>query len=152
VAAGAGEEESDFLRAFRAIYMEGNRAWNEGDFKRAYGALPKNFEYQLAPTWPNARPLRGPDEIVAFFEDWRETFPDTHSGTEFEFIEADERTMIVGFHVTGTGQRSGVQTEMDIWQIWEMGEGMVPVRVTEFPDRRAALEAAGAEEPVERQA
>ena len=149
MAGGNREEGSEFLQAFKAIFVEGNRAWNEGDVKRAYGALSEDFEYQLAAAWPNARPLRGPDEVVAFFEDFQETFPDVQATPIYEFIEVDERTMVVGFHVTGTGRRSGARTELDVWQVWEVGEGMVPVRLTEFPDRGAALEAAGA---VEREA
>jgi ketosteroid isomerase-like protein len=140
---GTGEAESDFLKAFRAIFMEGNRAWNAGDIRRAYTSLPDDFEFQLAPSWPNARPLRGPDEVVAFFEDFQETFPDVRT-TLPELIEVDERTVIVGFRVIGTGRSSGAGTEMEIWQVWEVGEGMVPLRVTEFSDRDAALEAVGA--------
>jgi ketosteroid isomerase-like protein len=138
------EEESEFLKALE----EGNRAWNEGDFKRAYGALPEDFEYELAANWPDARTLRGPDEVVAFFEAWRETFPDTRADLR-EFIQADERTVIVGFKVIGTGERSGVGTTMEIWQVWTLREGLVPVRVSEFHDRRAAIDAAGAREPTE---
>jgi hypothetical protein len=33
------DQGSELLKAFRAVYEEGNRAWNEGDFKRAYGGL-----------------------------------------------------------------------------------------------------------------
>jgi ketosteroid isomerase-like protein len=150
VVAGSGEDESDVLSAFKAIFMEANRAWNAGDIKRAYAALPEDFEYQLGPTWPNVRPLRGPDEVVAFFEDFQQTFPDVRAEV-LEFIEAGERTMIVGYRVIGTGRRSGVGTEMEIWGVWEVGEGMVPVRVDEFPDRAAALEAAGIEEPAGRE-
>jgi ketosteroid isomerase-like protein len=143
------DQESELLRAFRAAYEEGNRAWNEGDFKRAYGGLTEDVEYDLAPAWPHARPLRGHDEIVAFFQDLRETFPDVR-GEPRAFMQTDERTVIVGLHVLGTGGRSGVGTAMDIWQVWEMREGVRPVRVREFHDRRAAMEAAGARKPAER--
>jgi ketosteroid isomerase-like protein len=143
------DQESELLKAFRAAYEEGNRAWNEGDFKRAYGGLTEDVEYDLAPTWPHARPLRGHDAIVAFFKDLRETFPDVR-GEPRAFIQADEQTVIVGLHVLGTGGRSGVGTTMDIWQVWEMREGVRPVRVREFRDRRAAMAAAGAEKPAER--
>ncbi len=135
--------------AFRAAYEEGNRAWNQGDFERAYGGLTDDVDYDLAPTWPHARPLRGHDEIVAFFQDLRETFPDVRAEPR-AFTQADERTVVVGLHVLGTGGRSGVGTTMDIWQVWEMREGVRPARVREFHDRRAAMEAAGAEKPAER--
>jgi len=143
------DQESELLKAFRAAYEEGNRAWNEGDFKSAYGGLTEDVEYDLAPTWPHARPLCGHDEIVAFFQDLRETFPDVRTELR-EFIQLDQQTVIVGLHVLGTGGRSGVGTTMDIWQVWEIREGLRPIRVREFHDRRAAIEAAGAEKPPER--
>ncbi len=140
-----GAPESEFLKAFRAIFEEGNRAWNEGDVRRAYVAVPEDFQHQLAPTWPNARPLRGREEVVAFFEDFQATFPGVRT-SRHEFIEVDERTVIVGFRVTGTGRSSGAGTSMEIWQVWEVGEGMVPLRVTEFTDRDTALAAAAGQE------
>jgi ketosteroid isomerase-like protein len=139
---------SEFLKAFKQAFEEGNRAWNEGDVKRAYAALPGDLDYQLAPAWPQARVLRGGDEVVAFFEDFQETFPDARTSSH-EFIEVDERTVIVGFRVTGTGRTSGAGTAMEIWQVWELREGMVPFRVREFNHRAAALEAAGAENTAE---
>ncbi|HEY6771710.1 MAG TPA: hypothetical protein VI035_04565, partial [Solirubrobacterales bacterium] len=59
---------SELLRSFRDVFEEGNRAWNDGDVKRAYAALPDQLEYRLSPTWPEARVLRSRDEVVAFFE------------------------------------------------------------------------------------
>jgi SnoaL-like protein len=157
VADGAREVESDFLRAFRAIFEEANRAWNEGDFERAYGALPQDFEYYLAATWPQARPLRGPDEIVGFFTEWREAFPDTRS-RNLKFLQGDERTLILGFDVLGTGASSGASTAMEIWQVWEWrvapplsGADPVaeaPFRVREFSSRSDAIEAVGRGESV----
>jgi hypothetical protein len=143
------ESDSEFLSQFRAIFEEANRAWNEGDFKRAYAALPDDFDYRPTPEWPNARSLRGSAEVVEFFEDLRESFPDVQSGP-FDFIEVDERTAIVGFPVVGTGRSSGVNISMEIWQVWEVGPGLIPVRVTEFPDRRSALEATGVGESATR--
>jgi ketosteroid isomerase-like protein len=137
--------ESEFLKAFKQAFEEGNRAWNKGDVKRAYAVLPDDLDYQLAPAWPEARVLRGGDEVIAFFEDFQETFPNARTSSH-EFIEVDERTVIVGFRVTGTGRSSGAGAEMEIWQVWELREGMVPLRVREFQKRAAALEAAGAEQ------
>jgi ketosteroid isomerase-like protein len=138
----AGLRESELVRAVRSVYEEGNRAWNEGDFERAYQALGDDFEYHLAPTWPQSRPLRGRAEVVKFFESFRETFPDARSGP-LEFVEVTERRIIVGFPVAGTGRASGVRSEMEIWQVWELAQGGMPVRVVEYPDRDGALRAAG---------
>jgi ketosteroid isomerase-like protein len=140
--------ESPSLGAFRASFEEGNRAWNEGDVKRAYAALPDELEYRLAPTWPEARVLRSRDEVIAFFEGLQEISPDAQT-TSPEFIEVDERTVIAGFRVIGSGRRSGARAEMEIWQVWRLregGDGPVAESVTEFMSREEALEAAGSRE------
>jgi hypothetical protein len=141
-----GQTESEPLKLFKAIYGEGNRAWNEHDFKRAYGGLPDDLVYQLGPAWPEAgRIFHGPDEIIPFFEGLLEVFPDVQSGP-INYIEVDERTMITGFKVHGTGRESKTRTEMEVWQVWELGEDLVPIRVIEYVDREAALKAAGVNE------
>jgi ketosteroid isomerase-like protein len=147
-------EESELLKAFRDAFEEANRAWNAGDVKRAYAVLPDELEYRLSPTWPEARVLRSRDEVVAFFEDFQETFPDART-TAHEFIEAGGGSVIVGFRVTGSGRTSGVGTEMEIWQVWrvqELDDGLTTTSVTEFNDRQEALEEVGAKEPTGRAA
>ena len=135
------------LETVKPLFEEANRAWNEGDFRRAYAALPDDFEYHLAAAWPNARPLQGRNEVVSFFEDWREMFPDARTDRP-EFIEVDDRRLILGFTVIGTGRRSGASTEMEIWQLWELNDELAPVRVTEHGSRGKAIEAAGARERI----
>jgi hypothetical protein len=39
--------ETELLRAFREGFEQGNRAWNVGDVKTAYAALPDQLEYRL---------------------------------------------------------------------------------------------------------
>jgi ketosteroid isomerase-like protein len=141
--------ESDFLKAFRQAYDEANRAWNEGDIKRAYAALAEDVDYRLAPTWPSARPLRGRDEVIGFFQDLRETFPDVR-GEVIEVSQVDQTTTLTGTKVTGSGASSRAGTEMEIWQIWELGERLVPFRITEFLDREAAVQAVRGKEVTER--
>ena len=139
------EQPQSLVETLRPTYEEGVRAWNAGDFRRAYGALPKGFEWRLASTWPNTKgTLRGPDEVVSFFEELREMFPDARVDRH-EFVDVDHRHVIVGFRVTGTGRSSGASTEMEIWQLWEVSEDLVPVRMTEYTSRDTALDAAGTE-------
>jgi ketosteroid isomerase-like protein len=141
-------EESDFLKTFREVFEEGNRAWNQGDMMRAYASLPDRLEYRLSPTWPEARVLRSRDEVVAFFEAFQDTFPDARTGS-YEYLEAGEGTLIVGFRVFGSGRSSGAGTEMEIWQVWnleELDDGLTITSVHEFNDRQEALESAGVRE------
>ena len=139
--------ESEFLRAFREGFEQGNRAWNAGDVKTAYAVLPDQVEYRLAATWPEARVLRSRDEVIEFFEDFQETFPDARTASH-EYIEGPNGTVLVGFQVAGTGRTSGAVGEMEIWQIWEIRDqdSLTVTRVTEFTTRHEALEAAGLSE------
>ena len=136
--------ESEVLRAFRERFEQGNRAWNAGDVKTAYAALPDQLEYRLATTWPEARVLRSRDEVIEFFEGFQETFPDART-TSHEYMEGSNGTVLAGFRVAGTGRTSGAVGEMEIWQVWEVRDFTV-TRVTEFTNRADALEAAGLSE------
>ena len=149
-----GQPESELLTAFRETFEAGNRAWNAGDVKRAYAALPDQLEYRLSPTWPEARVLHSRDEVVAFFEEFQATFPDARTASH-EYIEADDGTVIVGFRVTGSGRSSGAGAEMEIWQVWKvqtLDDGLTATSVSEFNDRQEALDAAGAKQPSGREA
>jgi ketosteroid isomerase-like protein len=136
--------ESEFLRAFREGFEQGNQAWNAGDVKTAYAALPDQLEYRLAPTWPEARVLRSRDEVIEFFESFQETFPDARTGSH-EYLQGAHGTVVAGFRVAGTGRASGAESEMEIWQVWEIRDqdNLTVTRVTEFTNRRAAIKAAG---------
>jgi ketosteroid isomerase-like protein len=139
--------ESEFLRAFREIFEQGNRAWNAGDVKTAYAALPDQLEYRLATTWPESRVLRSRDEVIKFFEGFQQTFPDARTASH-EFLEGDDGTVVAGFRVTGSGRTSGAEAAMEVWQVWEVRDqdGLTVTSVTEFTDRRDALEAAALSE------
>jgi ketosteroid isomerase-like protein len=139
--------ESEVLRAFRERFEQGNRAWNAGDVKTAYAALPDQLEYRLATTWPEARVLRSRDEVIEFFEGFQETFPDALT-TSHEYMEGPNGTVLAGFRVAGTGRTSGAVGEMEIWQVWEVRDqdNFTVIRVTEFTNRADALEAAGLSE------
>ena len=139
--------EPELLRAFLEGFEHGNRAWNAGDVKAAYAALPDQVEYRLAATWPEARVLRSRDEVIEFFEDFQQTFPDARTASH-EYMEGPNGTVLVGFRVAGTGRTSGAVGEMEIWQVWEIRDqdNLTVTRVTEFTTRREALEAAGLSE------
>ena len=64
-----------------------------------------------------------------------------------ECLEGTHGTVVAGFRVAGTGRTSGVEGEMEIWQVWEIRDrdNLTVTRVTEFTNRREAVEAAGLE-------
>jgi ketosteroid isomerase-like protein len=91
--------------------------------------------------------LRSRDEVVEFFEDFQETFPDARTASH-EYLEGAHGMVVAGFRVAGTGRKSGAESEMEIWQVWEIldQDSLTVTRVREFTDRRDALEAAGLSE------
>src|SRR5947208_16035979 len=95
--------ESEFLRAFREGFEQGNRAWNAGDVKTAYAVLPDRLEYQVAPTWPAARVLGSRDEVIEIFENCQETLPDARTASH-ESLEGGPGAVIVEARCTGTGR------------------------------------------------
>jgi ketosteroid isomerase-like protein len=139
--------ESEFLRAFREGFEQGNRAWNAGDVKAAYATLPDQLEYRLAPSWPEARVLRSRDEVIEFFEEFQATFPGVRTASH-EFLEGAHGAVVAGFRVAGAGRTSGAGGEMEIWQVWEVQDedNLTVTRVTEFTNRREAVAAAGRRE------
>ena len=129
--------ESEFLRAFRAGFEQGNRAWNEGDVKTAYATLPDQLEYRLAPTWQEARVLRSRDEVIQFFEAFQATFPDAHTASH-EYVEG-----IIGLK-SHAGRRkvpiaAVLRDYLDEHRLQCGGEGRVfdfnPGRLTQRADR-----------------
>ena len=139
--------ESEFLRAFREGFEQGNRAWNAGDVRTAYATLPDQLVYRLASIWPETRVLGSREEVIEFFESFQETFPDARTASH-EYLEGDHGAVVAGFRVTGTGRTSGAEAEMEIWQVWEIRDqdNLTVTRVTEFTNRREAVEAAGISE------
>jgi ketosteroid isomerase-like protein len=138
--------ETELLRALREGFERGNRAWNVGDVRTAYAVLPDQLEYRLAPIWPDARLLQSRDEVIEFFEDFQETFPDART-VAHEYFDGAHGIVVVGFRVDGTGRTSGVKGEMEIWQVWEVrDQDLTVTRVTEFTNRREAVKAAGLSE------
>jgi hypothetical protein len=115
-----------------------------GDVKTAYATLPDQLEYRLAATWPEARVLRSRDEVIDFFKTFQETFPDASTASH-EYLEGDHGNRgrrvsgrWVGANV-GCGRRDG---DLQVWEILDQ-DNLTVTRVTEFTNRREALEAAG---------
>src|SRR4051812_32615156 len=74
-------------------------------------------------------------------EGWLETFPDFRLGTE-EFIDAGDRVVTVT-HWQGTGAGSGLPYSQRAAEIFTLRDGKIVHLEMGFPDRVAALEAAG---------
>jgi ketosteroid isomerase-like protein len=124
--------------AFRAAWTTNDRvpyeAWLRGD------ASPE-FEYA-----PSASLLGGPtgrldlEGFLRFLDTFWEEF-EVLSAEPSEFLDAGD-TVLARVTFRGRGRRSGVEVEIDQWQVWTFSEGKA-VRGQALESRAEALEAAG---------
>ena len=81
--------------------------------------------------------------MQAFHESWRESWGSLELEIE-ELIDAgDEVISVVRQH--GRGRLSGAEVEQGFAQVWALRDGKI-IRMTMYPDRESALEAAGLRE------
>ena len=136
-----------FLEAFIEVRREGLKAFNEGDFEKAFSDLAPDVEWQLLPWLLESGVLKGRDAVVRYFSGVREGI-DWHVESR-EFIDAGKGRVIVHQHGRGAGRTTKIATNeatIDFFQIWEIGEDGLVVSVREFDERAEALEAAGLSE------
>ncbi len=127
--------------AFRAAWTANNRLDYEAWLRDS--AAPE-FEYT-----PSASLLGGPsgrldrDGFLGFLEMFWEEF-EVLVAEPSEFLDAGD-IVIARVSFRGRGRRSGVEVEIDQWQVWEFSEGKA-VRGQALESRAEALEAAGLSE------
>jgi uncharacterized protein len=86
------------------------------------------------------RPVRGRENVIAFFLDRAEMFGDIRTALE-RVWEKDDRVLAF-IHVTGEGRASGAGFEIRIAHLWTVRDGRL-VRGEGYGDRGEALTAAG---------
>lgn len=115
-------------------------AWNGGDISTFLAAAPADVEWVIAEENPNARTLRGPEEIAAYLSDWASTMP----GLRFEvaeYVDAGDAVVSLGT-VTGRAGGGGPEISVQLATVTYFNRG-IPVRVEEYLDPKRAREAAG---------
>lgn len=98
--------------------------------------------HEWGPLQPDGR-FEGHDGVRRFFRDWLEAF-ETYEARADSFVEAGEQ-IVVGYRVIGRGTGSGVDVEMERWNLYTLADGLV-TRVEVFENRERALDAAGSSE------
>jgi ketosteroid isomerase-like protein len=92
--------------------------------------------------WPEASLYQGRDGLVRFNEEWIGQW----SEPNFHVVaveELDERGVwLIHLDLRGTGRTSGVEVQMDVFELVRFRDGLV-WRNTFFRDRAQAVEAAG---------
>ena len=136
---------SDPVEAFRAAFERFAGAFNAGDFERASQAFTEDYEQVFPPGFTHDR-IRGRDEWVRFFKEFRSDIPDWRVRLG-EVSQLDDGRFIAHFDYQGSGRSSGVSSTFEVWALLELGEGGVR-RNVEFRTRAEALAAAQAREGI----
>jgi len=124
------------------IVRAGIEAFNKGDWDGALKDASPDFEMDLSRgVGPDSGVYRG-DQVQELWSDFGEHWESWQIEPE-EFIEAGEH-VVVPWTSRTTG-RDGIEVEARVTWTYTLREGKV-VRVTYFPTREQALEAAGLSE------
>jgi uncharacterized protein len=117
-------------------------AWNRGD-DEGWAAGP-GFEYFPSGGVPGTESrYEGVEGFTRYLRRFWDEFADAR--TELRGIRDLGDLVLAEITFHGRGRRSGVETEMEGYQLWTLREGKI-VRGQGFTDLDAALEAAGLRE------
>ena len=142
------------VERFATAHRESQRAFNEGDFETAFAALAPDVNYRPLSWGFDASRLTGRDAVVRYFSDATRT-----TGLRIEsqeFVTAGEGRVLVRLR-RGIAKRAstipearhraqvsvGAAATITFFQLWEIGNDGLVVRVDEYMRRKDAVEAAG---------
>jgi ketosteroid isomerase-like protein len=119
--------------------------------RRLFSALEENqFEELLGLFDPEVEwaategSFHGIDGVVRSFIEWMEPW-DEHNIDPEEFLESGDRRVLATIHLSGRGERSGMEIDQRFFHLYTVREGKITSMV-EYVDRDKALEAAGLSE------
>ncbi len=116
-------------------------AWNSGNVDRMteFWAEDGDWIYEDPPDLPDARVLRGREEVEAHLRDLIETIGEMELTVE-EMADVHDQLLVVT-RFTTQGAQSGIQVDATIFQLVDFDNGRVR-RYRTFTDREQALQAA----------
>jgi len=121
----------------------GYEAVNRGDIDGLLDLCAPDVEWH-DPLAIDTSAVTGKDAIRAFFETVMEPWEQLRREPE-EIIDLGRDRVLVLFHMTGRGKRSGIEVEGRGGDLLTIREGRL-ARWVAYPDRAQALEAAGLKE------
>ena len=133
-----------FVQAFAEAHHKAQAAFNQGDFEDALAGLAQDVRWEALPGLPDAGLLEGRDAVIRHFQTVREGID--WQVVAQEFIDAGDGRVVVHQRGTAKGRATGIAGSRDFFQVWEIGDGGLVVRVSEFYERQDALEAVGLRE------
>jgi ketosteroid isomerase-like protein len=116
---------------------EGLDRWARGDFSLDETLIHPDIVWET--NWPGLAPAVYGYEGVQRFAD-ESMAPMDMTFTPLEVSEIDAANVLLGFHIDGRGRESGIEVEMDVWDVWSFRDGRMVRRQT-FRSRDEALAA-----------
>ena len=123
------------------IVRRGYRAFIGDEPSRALDDVAEDFVATRVAPMPDVAAYTGPQGLLQIFADWVAEFEDFEMSPE-EFIDANERQVLVRLHQRAVGAHSGVPIEADFWFVHTMREGKL-VRMDIYASEAQALAAVG---------
>jgi ketosteroid isomerase-like protein len=117
-------------------------AWNRRDYAAAQAAFDPGIEVEMSTQSVLDGTYRGYSGLRELMRFWG-AFAEFRSNLEEVLTAGDE--VFATVHHYGRGKTSGVDVEMENWQVFTLRGGRV-IRYRVFSARRQALEAAGLRE------
>jgi ketosteroid isomerase-like protein len=128
----------------RETMSAAQRAFNSGDFERAFAALAPDVEWHFGPWLFDAQVLRGRAEVIAFYSRLREA--GAWQVEAVEIVDAGQGRFMTRQRGRFEGRTSKLTAEQESFLVWELGAGGLVERVREYETRAEALKAVGLEE------
>lgn len=126
---------SERAEAVKAMYVA-----ELADFDLLAGILHPEVEFQT--NWPGLAPaVYGVEGVRRFAEGFLEPWEWVQFDVR-EVVEVDEETVFVAVHMRACGTGSGVEGDMDIYDVLTFRDGRIVLRRT-WPDRAPAIAALG---------
>jgi ketosteroid isomerase-like protein len=126
------------------LMLRGVDAWNRGDLGWFLDHMTEDFEFRTAQLFPDLDPIySGHDGWRAFWRTWRDAWETVTIRVERIEDLGDRALVVVTFD--GVGRGSGVEVNIEVFQLWTFRDGKV-ARGQAFFDREEALEAVGLRE------
>ena len=114
--------------------------WARGDFAASLDLLDAQAVLVIGSDFPDAGTYEGLEGIREYMRGFLEPWTRVTIAAE-ELTDAGD-AVLAAVRQSGTGESSGVETELRYFQVWSFRDGKV-VRLEGFRDRARALEAAG---------
>jgi ketosteroid isomerase-like protein len=130
------------------LVREGMEAWSRGDFDATLALIDPGVVWRPIQAWPGIQPeYRGHAGVRRFWDAFRDPW-ETITMKADEIRELDDQRVLTRSHFRARGRASGVTTEVVLYTVWTLEDGLL-VRFESFTDEQAALQAAKREQPTD---